>query len=682
MNNNLIPTTKVDNLFPRFMCKVIPLAFNESMSYYECLCALLHKVNECINSLNNNSDSITELQQKFIELKNYVDNYFTNLDVQEEINNKLDTMVEDGTLEKLIGDYLTKNVMHKTNLHFYGINIKGDSNSNCFIVKFNNGKNMFIDTGGDYEWIYIKNAIRDLNITKFDYGIITHFHGDHIGNLANFFDTFDLTECQIFTQATDIDWSILPEYEKNFNTFKNIIEANHSSYTSPLHNTITTIDEYTSIRWLNNNSEWYNDYLNTISEYRETENTGNDFSLVAEIIHNNIKILSTGDIEQTAENNLKDYVTKCNLITGCHHLSNRAINWQFFQNCNPDICVSGTSQANMNNTKCEMKEYKFYLSNGRPVYPLGFGLGSYTHFYSNGSSLQLLTPGYSNNYHNTSLYGTVYELVNTIPIGISNLHLTEILDNLQDGEILNGVLWETYLPLYNDLKEIFPFLQNGMLLTIKNTNSKRHHYITIENIPSEGQLYKFTACKKDDIGTHTWNVIGFGTIPRVETYTELTTLLPTLPQGKYTLQYNAQNDPYFPQDGDSYVLDINIFNKGSGNIVFTPRGNKTGNNGFGMLINDVLTWQQIPTTNQSALTGETQLLNFFDRHNYGVYPMYYTVSGTETWLDQDGDNYIMTITMTTKNNGTIVAIPRGKYTKAPVFLAINNGVIHRITGNV
>lgn len=106
MQKDLIPTEKVTNIFPRFMCKVLPLAFDESMSYYECICALLKKVNECINTLNNNSDSITELQNKYIELKNYVDNYFTNLDVQQEINNKLDQMVADGTLDNIINNYM------------------------------------------------------------------------------------------------------------------------------------------------------------------------------------------------------------------------------------------------------------------------------------------------------------------------------------------------------------------------------------------------------------------------------------------------------------------------------------------------------------------------------------------------------------------------------------------------
>lgn len=43
---------------------------------------------------------------KFNELYTYVHDYFDNLDVQAEINNKLDAMVEAGTLQEIIGDYL------------------------------------------------------------------------------------------------------------------------------------------------------------------------------------------------------------------------------------------------------------------------------------------------------------------------------------------------------------------------------------------------------------------------------------------------------------------------------------------------------------------------------------------------------------------------------------------------
>ena len=86
-----------------FMCycaKVIPLAFDESMSYYECLCNFYNYLrNQVMPVINNNADALEELQ-------NYVKNYFDNLDVQDEINNKLDEMAESGQLENLITQYL------------------------------------------------------------------------------------------------------------------------------------------------------------------------------------------------------------------------------------------------------------------------------------------------------------------------------------------------------------------------------------------------------------------------------------------------------------------------------------------------------------------------------------------------------------------------------------------------
>ncbi len=93
-------------LFTNYIYKAIPLAFDESMSYYETLCGLLSYLKDTvIPALNNNADAIVEVQALMTQLQNYVDNYFNNLDVTEEINNKLDSMVEDGTLTTLIGNY-------------------------------------------------------------------------------------------------------------------------------------------------------------------------------------------------------------------------------------------------------------------------------------------------------------------------------------------------------------------------------------------------------------------------------------------------------------------------------------------------------------------------------------------------------------------------------------------------
>ena len=99
--------TSQTGLFTNYIFKAIPLAFDESLSYYETLCGLLSYLKDTvIPTVNNNADAVSELQTLYVELKNYVDNYFTNLDVQTEINKKLDEMVEDGTLTNLIKKYI------------------------------------------------------------------------------------------------------------------------------------------------------------------------------------------------------------------------------------------------------------------------------------------------------------------------------------------------------------------------------------------------------------------------------------------------------------------------------------------------------------------------------------------------------------------------------------------------
>ena len=72
------------------------------------------KVNELTKAFNDFSeetkDTVNEYIAKFVELYNYVHDYFDNLDVQEEINNKLDDMMEAGTLQEIITTYIQSNV--------------------------------------------------------------------------------------------------------------------------------------------------------------------------------------------------------------------------------------------------------------------------------------------------------------------------------------------------------------------------------------------------------------------------------------------------------------------------------------------------------------------------------------------------------------------------------------------
>ena len=99
--------------FVKFVCANVPMVFDDSLSYYEALCALWKYVSGMTDVINNNAtleeeyiEKFNELNQAFNDLKTWVETYFDNLDVQEEINNKLDEMAEQGVLADIISQYL------------------------------------------------------------------------------------------------------------------------------------------------------------------------------------------------------------------------------------------------------------------------------------------------------------------------------------------------------------------------------------------------------------------------------------------------------------------------------------------------------------------------------------------------------------------------------------------------
>lgn len=95
----------------RFWCqKVLPLVYDDELSYYELLCKVVDYLNKTMENVNSLSENFDELQSAFNTLKNYVDDYFKNLDVQEEINKKLDEMAINGYFDDLISKYLAKSI--------------------------------------------------------------------------------------------------------------------------------------------------------------------------------------------------------------------------------------------------------------------------------------------------------------------------------------------------------------------------------------------------------------------------------------------------------------------------------------------------------------------------------------------------------------------------------------------
>lgn len=91
----------------RFWCqKVLPLVYDDSLSYYELLCKVVDYLNKTMEDVTVLESDVTGLHDAYVQLQDYVNDYFSSLDVQQEINNKLDVMAEDGSLSYLIEPFI------------------------------------------------------------------------------------------------------------------------------------------------------------------------------------------------------------------------------------------------------------------------------------------------------------------------------------------------------------------------------------------------------------------------------------------------------------------------------------------------------------------------------------------------------------------------------------------------
>lgn len=120
----------------------------DALTDYGLLCKVVEYLNKVIEQQNLVNDNTDALYQAYTTLKNYVDNYFDNLDVQELVNNKLDEMAASGELETLIGDYVT----NKLDYYLVDNTFSYDEIQNLFninrtkIIEFKDGNYSFNNT--------------------------------------------------------------------------------------------------------------------------------------------------------------------------------------------------------------------------------------------------------------------------------------------------------------------------------------------------------------------------------------------------------------------------------------------------------------------------------------------------------------------------------------------------------
>lgn len=176
------------------LCCDIPSVYSNKQSYYECLCYIGYKVNECIDAINGFTDAYKQYtDEKVAELKTYVDNLNTDIynhiaEVEKNIRNDMDK--KDAELDKKIDD-VQNDLIERVN------------RLNVLIYQLNGETRDYIDTSiaklYDYINGYVPSNMQVLNPVKGYYTSLNQALGDMYDNLrynaltCNEFDSLNLT---------------------------------------------------------------------------------------------------------------------------------------------------------------------------------------------------------------------------------------------------------------------------------------------------------------------------------------------------------------------------------------------------------------------------------------------------------------------------------------------------------
>lgn len=370
--------------FTRFCMSIgaVPTSYLAGLTIEEqllWLCSYLEK--EVIPAVNNNGEAVEELQDLYVELKNYVDNYFENLDVQEEINNKLDAMVLDGTFDRIInqeifGELNTKvnsllPLLHNSKAKVHCIDL-GTNNGESTAIEIENN-NILIDLGTPDSYNTLVAYLIAHQITTFKYLIISHWDIDHSNSVENFEALlentyFDFSECQFIFPHKHIDWTRTTGnegQEERESSIRAYLLANNYTIIEPEEEDTITIDDNNYLKFYNLKASYFEDY------YVLTDDAGNPqeytnynaFSMVTELNSCGKSIFFTGDIDYLSEDNIVDEIKKIDVWKLPHHGLNRYSNQVL---CNKFYGKVGiiTSQA-ADNTATLRPGYQTFVKGGK-----------------------------------------------------------------------------------------------------------------------------------------------------------------------------------------------------------------------------------------------------------------------------------------------------------------------------
>ncbi len=226
--------------------------------------------------------------------------------------------------KELLGSNVSVHTDETAEIHFIDVG-QGD----CSLI-VSEGKTLLIDTGEKENAEQICEYLREHNIEKIDYMLLTHQHSDHMGGASLIIDSMDV-ENIIIPKLPDDMTPTTKFYEKFLKSVKN--KGLKITAAKPG-------DNYTI-------GECSLEILAPVEKYDDL----NNFSAAAMLTHGENKFFFSGDIEKKAEKDIikTGRLTEVDVYKAAHHGSSTSNCKDILEILDPDYAVIMCGDGNSYN---------------------------------------------------------------------------------------------------------------------------------------------------------------------------------------------------------------------------------------------------------------------------------------------------------------------------------------------
>ena len=212
---------------------------------------------------------------------------------------------------------------NKMIVHYIDVG-QGDS----ILIQVNN-KNLLIDAGPKSDKKKLLDYLSNLNLEKLDYVIATHPHEDHIGNMADVIDDYNVLAFYApKVQSTTKTFEQMVESLKSKNLKINVIKKGTDSI---------NLGENTKVTVFSPTKDYYEDL--------------NNYSPVIKIEYGKTSFLFTGDAQKDVEKEIlaTNEDISADILKVGHHGSSTSTTKDFLNKVNPSIGVISLGKDNTYN---------------------------------------------------------------------------------------------------------------------------------------------------------------------------------------------------------------------------------------------------------------------------------------------------------------------------------------------